>query len=227
MPRARARTGEWLLAAGWLAGLLIGSAACVPYKPTLKLAHTFQTIPAAVQVQPFRDATPPEDKEPASAWSLAQTSPRVMEGDLGALVTKALIADFSATSVFRAIHGHQSSPDLILSGTIRRFYGEVSLPSWLRLPGMSWMAHAYWVPFQEWEGEVELEISLATADGRLIGTYRGHADYAEVAAREGVYWSMPLYPAHVRLNRAFTEAVEQIRDHMFRDRALLLAGIGK
>jgi len=38
---------------------------------------------------------------------------------------------------------------------------------------------------------------------------------------------MPLYPAHVRLNRAFTEAVEQIREQMFRDRAVLVAAISK
>lgn len=216
----RGRAGAF---SAWLAaaGLLLLSA-CLPYKPTLKLEPTFQTIPASVRVRPLVDASPPEDRQAASDWSLAQTSGEVMEGDLSALVTKALIADFSATGVFQAIHRNQSSPDLILSGKIRRFYGEVSLPSWLRLPGLSWMAHAYWVPFQEWEGEVDLEISLAAADGTVLETYRGRADYAEVATREGVYWSMPLYPAHARLNRAFTEAVEQIRDQIFRDRALFL-----
>jgi hypothetical protein len=199
----------------------------MPYKPTLKLENTFRTIPAKVLVRPLRDLSPPEDKEDATAWSLAQTGSRSMEGDLGTFVTKAIIADFSATGVFPVIHQNQSNPDLVLSGTIHRFYGEISLPSWLRIPGMGWAMHAYWVPFQEWEGEVDLELTLARPDGRILGTYRGRADYAELAMRESATWSMPLYPAHVRLNRAFTEAIEQIREQMFRDRALLLAGIGR
>jgi len=183
------RPGPWLAVV-----CLLCLPACLPYKPTLKMEHTVRTIPATVLVRPFADASPPEDKQAVSEWSLAQTGAGVMEGDLGALVTKAVIADFSATAVFRSIHRNQAHPDLVLSGTIRRFFGEVSLPSWLRFPGMSWMAHAYWVPFQEWEGEVDLEVSLATPGGRVLATYRGRADYAEVATREGVYWSMPLYP---------------------------------
>jgi hypothetical protein len=212
-----------MLLIGCLLPLL--TACDLPYKPTLKLENTFRTIPARVLVQPLRDVSPQEDRENATSWSLAQTGQRSMEGDLSAVVTKAIIADFSATGVFPVIHQNQPNPDLILSGTIHRFYGEISLPSWLRIPGMGWAMHAYWVPFQEWEGEVDLELTLARPDGRILGTYRGRADYAELATRDSATWAMPLYPAHVRLNRAFTEAVEQIREQMFRDRAMLVAAI--
>ncbi len=205
--------------------ILLLTACAIPYKPTLKMEATFNTIPAKVLVQPLLDASPPDDKQASTEASFSQTSPGMMEGDLGALITKALVADFSATGVFQTLHRNQTKPDLILSGTIHRFYGQVSLPSWLRIPWMSWASHAYWVPFQQWEGEVDLELVLSTPDGKVLGAYRGQADYSQLEGRDHHYWSMPLYPAHARLNRAFTEAVEQIRDQMFGDRAKLLAAI--
>ena len=82
-------------------------------------------------------------------------------------------------------------------------------------------------PFQQWEGEVDLELVLATPEGTVLGTYRGQADYSQVEGRDHHSWSMPLYPAHARLNRAFTEAVEQIRDQIFGDREKLLAAISR
>jgi len=210
------------------AGVILFLTACaVPYKPTLKLETTFQAIPARVLVQPLRDASPPDDKEDSTEASFSQTSSRSMEGDLSALVTKALVADFNATHVFRDLHRSQGNPDLILSGTIRRFYGQVSIPSWLRVSWMSWAAHAYWVPFQQWEGEVDLELVLSTPDGLVLGTYHGQVEYRQVEGRDRHYWSMPLYPAHARLNRAFTEAVEQIRDQMLLDRDRLVAAARK
>lgn len=205
--------------------ILLLAACAVPYKPTLKMEATFQTIPATVLVQSLRDVSPPDDKQDSTEASFSQTSPDMMEGDLSALVTKAVVADFSATGVFQTLHRNQTNPDLILSGTIRRFYGQVSIPSWLRVPWISWAAHAYWVPFQQWEGEVNLEMRISTPEGRVLGTYHGQAEYGQIEGRDHRYWAMPLYPAHARLNRAFTEAVEQIRGQMLRDREKILAAI--
>lgn len=207
-------------------GVIVLLTSCaISYKPTLKMEATFKTIPAKVLVRPLVDASPPDDKQASSEASLSQTSPGSMDGDLSALVTKALVADFSATGVFQTLHRNQPDPDLVLSGTIHRFYGQVSTPSWLHVSWMSWAAHAYWVPFQQWEGEVDLELVLSTPDGTVLGTYRGQADYNQLEGRDHHYWSMPLYPAHARLNRAFTDAVEQIRDLMFQDRDKLLAAL--
>ncbi|MDE3018612.1 MAG: hypothetical protein KGI53_06305 [Nitrospirota bacterium] len=220
--RSAHSSGAWWL----LACTAVLLPACsVPYRPTLKMEAAIHTIPIKVLVRQLSDASPPDDKQASSEASLSQTSPGSMEGDLSALVTKALVADFSATGVFQTLHRNQPDPDLVLSGTIHRFYGQVSTPSWLHVSWMSWAAHAYWVPFQQWEGEVDLELVLSTPDGRVLGTYRGQADYSQIEDRHHHYWSMPLYPAHARLNRAFTDAVEQIRDQMFQDRDKLLAAL--
>jgi hypothetical protein len=198
---------------------------CIPYKPTLMLEDSAHTIPASVSVQPLRDASPPDDKEAASRSSYAQTSASSMEEELSPLVTRAIVADFSATSVFRSIRMGQDHADLILSGTIHRFYGQVSIPSWLLIPGVGWTVKTLGSPVQEWEGEVDLELTLALPNGQALGTYRGRTDYMEIATYDNHYWSMPLYPAHARLNRAFTEAVRQILGQMMSDRDRLIASL--
>jgi hypothetical protein len=202
-------------------------AACVPYKPMLSLENSPHTIPVNVSVQPLRDASPPEDKEHAARRSFSQTGPDSLEGDLGALVTQAILADFRSTSVFRSIHMEQDHSDLVLGGTIHRFYGQVSIPSWLLIPGVGWAAQIFWSPVQEWEGEVDLELTLARPTGAVLGAYRGRVAYQEIADYDSRYWSSPHLPAHRRLNEAFTEAVHQIRDQMLRDGARLAAANGR
>ncbi len=205
--------------------LTVSLPGCLPYKPTLKLHHSPATIPARVFLEPLRDLTPPEDRDPASSQGLSQTSAGSMEGDLAPLVTRALLADFSATGVFHSFSTERSRADWILTGTIHRFHGEVSLPAWLLIPGLDLAVQALWGAVQEWEGVVELELTLSSPDGGQLGTYRGTARYDEVAHYDHHYWAMPLYPAHARLNRAFTDAVEQIRDQIFHDRERLLASL--
>ena len=205
---------------GWLV-----LSACVPYKPTLLLDNSPVTIPAKVRVMPLYDASPPDDKEPATSNGFAQTSADSLEEELSTLVTRAILADFSATSVFKSLAVTERSPDLILSGTINRFYGEVTLPSWARVPGVAWAVSVFWSPVQERHGTVDLELTLSRPEGELLGRYRGCEEYAEIAGHDHHYWSMPVYPAHRRLNQLFTEAVRQIRDQMLDDREYLVAAL--
>jgi hypothetical protein len=206
-----------------LAGGLALLSACVPYKPMLSLENNPLTIPVSVSVQPLRDASPPEDKDHAARRSFSQTHADSLEGELDALVTKAILADFRSTSLFRSIRMNQEHPDLVLGGTIHRFYGQVSIPAWLMIPGVGWAAQIFWSPVQEWEGAVDLELTLSTPTGVVVGAYRGRAAYYESADYDSRYWSSPQLPAHRRLNRAFTEAAQQIRDQMLRDRDRLTA----
>ncbi|WP_447974824.1 hypothetical protein [Nitrospira sp. Kam-Ns4a] len=221
----RKASGPWArTCARWLAAsLLLVLAACVPYRPTLHLDESPQTIPAEVYVETLSDATPPEDREAPDSHSLSQTSPDEIAGDLAALVTKAILSDFSASGVFRSVSSNRARADLIIGGTIRRFHGQVTLPSWLLIPGLSPASQMFWGLIQEWAGVVELELTVSTPDGRLLGTYRGASSYHEVARHDHRFWAMPLYPAHVRLNEAFTEAVRQIRDQMLGDRERLVS----
>src|SRR3990167_4095440 len=127
------------LTTGRVSAVLVGCvalllSACMPYKPALALEKSPHTIPASVSVQLLRDASPPDDKEDLAEGTVSQTGS--MEGDLSALVTQALVADFSATGIFRSIRKGGDHSDLILSGTIHRFYGQATIPSWLMIPGV-------------------------------------------------------------------------------------------
>ena len=205
---------------GWLV-----LSACVPYKPTLFLDNSPVTIPVRVQVLPLYDASPQDDREPATSNGFAQTSADSLEEELSTLVTRAILADFSATSVFKSIATMERGPDLILSGTINRFYGEVTLPSWAKVPGVTWAVSVFWSPVQERHGMVDLELTLSRPEGEVLGRYRGCEEYAEIARHDHHYWSMPVYPAHRRLNQLFTEAVRQIRDQILDDREYLVAAL--
>lgn len=205
-----------------LTGFLWLCSACVQYKPTLKLEDSTKMIPARVYVQPLKDASPSEDKENAARHSLSQTSTDSMEGDLDVAVTRAILAGFSAASAFTSISDHPNGAELILSGMIYRFYGRISAPTWLLIPGIGLAVQAFWSPIQLWQGEVDLELTLASPNGHILGTYRGRARYEEIAHYDHHYWAMPLYPAHARLNDAFTEAVRIIREQMLQDRERLM-----
>ena len=204
---------------------LLSASACVPYKPTLFLDPSPVTIPAKVQVRTLNDVSPQDDKEHATAHSFSQTSTDSLEENLDTLVTKAILADFSATSVFKSVANSEREPDLILSGTIYRFSGDVTLPSWTMIPGVAWAISAFWAPAQERHGIVDLEVTLARPNGEIVGRYRGCGQYAEVAGYDHHYWSMPVYPAHRRLNQLFTTAVQDIRDQILDDREVLVAAV--
>ena len=197
--------------------------ACLAYKPTLFLDRSPATIPAKVLVQPLRDASPADDKEHAAAQSFSQTSRDSLEENLSTSVTRAILAEFSATSVFQSVGRTERNPDLILSGTIYRFYGEVTIPSWAMIPGVAWAVNVFWSPAQERHGEVDIELTLVTPEGEVLGRYRGCDTYEEIGGPEKRYWSMPVYPAHSRLNRSFTDVVRYIRNRMLEDRERLMA----
>ncbi|MEW6542773.1 MAG: hypothetical protein AB1411_04085 [Nitrospirota bacterium] len=208
-------------------GLALLLAACIPYKPTVSLEDSPQAIPVNVLVQTLRDATLPADREDPAEGGVSQTSLRMMEGEPGPLVTQAVFGGLHASGLFRSISRKEERPDLILSGTIRRFSGRVVLPAWVLTPVIGQIGHLVLGPTQEWIGEVDLEVTLSTPHGQVVGTYRGHAAYDELAEHDRRHWATPLYPAHQRLNEALTEAVRQVHDQMLADREKLVASTAR
>jgi hypothetical protein len=150
------------------------------------------------------------------------TAPDRVEGELPALVARAIRSDFSATSVFTYFASKRDQADLILTGTIYRFFGEITLPSWQLVPGMRTAVETLFSEGEKWQGEVNLELTLSTRGGRLVGVYHGQSRYQETASTSANAWSAPLYPAHARLNQAFTDVMVQIRTQLFQDRELIL-----
>lgn len=203
--------------------MLVSGCSPMPYKPTLHLEETRETLTVTVFQEPLRDLTPPDDRIPTSTHRLVITTPdRVDGGELPALIARAIRSDFSATSVFSYFASTREQADLILTGTVYRFFGEIALPSWQLVPGMRTAVETLFSNGEQWQGEVNLELTLSTRDGRPVGVYHGQSRYQETASTSANAWSAPLYPAHARLNRAFTDAMVQIRTQLFQDRELIL-----
>jgi hypothetical protein len=192
-----------------------------PYKPTLHLDETRETVGVVVYQEPLRDLTPPDDRLPSGTHRLVVTAPDRVEGELPALVARAIRSDFSATSVFTYFATTREQADLVLSGTIYRFFGEITLPSWQLVPGLRTAVETLFSDGEQWQGEVNIELTLTTRDGRRVGSYHGQSRYQETATTTANAWSAPLYPAHARLNRAFTDAMVQVRTQLFQDREII------
>ncbi len=219
LPYGSKRSKAILRAVLWLS--LIAACSPNPYKPTLHLDETRETLGIVVFQEPLRDLTPPDDRVPASTQHLVITAPDRVEGELSALVARAIRSDFSATSVFSYFASTREQADLILSGTLYRFFGEITLPSWQLVPGMRTAVETLFSDKEQWRGEVNLELTLTTRDGRRVGVYHGQSRYQEAATTGANAWSAPLYPAHARLNQAFTDVMVQIRTQLFQDRELI------
>src|SRR2546430_11141093 len=111
-----------LLATVLLVGLTIGCAS-ISYKPSLSLGTSPSSVHARVQMNQLADASPPDEKETKFA-GFAATEPGTLAGDLATEVTNALLTDFSNNQVLDTIQKRMTNPDLVMNGTIHRFYAQ-------------------------------------------------------------------------------------------------------
>lgn len=190
----------------------MGGCASVFYQPTLSLGQSPLTIPARVKMNQFRDASPPDDKGMKVGGSSA-TEPGTMAGDLPTQITNAVLTDFSNNQVFERIQKRMETPDLILNGTIHRFYGKSGINTfgWITLPiNIIWLLG---LPMQSVYGAVDLEVSLQQPNGRPVATYRGKSEFSEYFS---MYTNVQL-ASGTGLNKAFNVAIEQIRSQIMAD----------
>ena len=198
--------------------ILVGGCTSISYKPSLSLGPSPVTIHRKVQVDSFRDESPPRDKG-RKVGGTSATEPGTMAGDLAAEVTNAVLTDFNNNAVFETIRARVEDPDLIMRGTIRRFYGHAAPNAlfWATIPvDFIWF---FGLPIQSDKGEVDLEVQLYRPDGTLVSTYGGRSEFS------GMYtmYNNPVLGIGTRLNRAFDDAISQIRAQIVADAGRLNA----
>jgi len=193
--------------------LSLSACTAISYKLALSLGPSPVKIPAKIKVETFVDRSPAEDKTKRAGGSSA-TEPDSLAGDLGTEVTNAIIADFLANGVFAEVGRNVERPDAVMTGQIKRFYGRAGLNAagWITLP-----INPIWflgVPMQSSEGGVDLEVSIRRPDGALLGTYSGCAQFSDWFT----IYNNSIYGVGTALNKAFTQAMQQIRDQMIADK---------
>lgn len=193
--------------------LALNACTTIPYKPALSLGPSPIKIPAKIHVETFVDRSPSEDKTKRMEGT-STIEPDSLAGDLGTEVTNAIIADFLANGVFAEVGKNIKNPDAVMTGAIKRFYGQA------RLNSVGWMlvtSFPLWflgVPIQSSEGEVDLEVSIHRPDGAMLGTYSGRS---QISGWHTVY-TQPINGIGTVLNKAFNQAMQQIRDRIIADK---------
>lgn len=177
-----------------------------------------------VQARPIIDATAEfHDVYPAPALvsgkeSFGLTGPDARPVAPQALtdqVEEELLEAFDQAGVFSKITTFDRHPDFILTGRINALYEHYRPRIWTKIP--------YVVPYvgtvadfldmktHVSNGEADLTIFVLTRSGELVGTYRGESTFKENFNPTG-----EVAPG-ARLNRALSEAVQQIQEKILRD----------
>jgi hypothetical protein len=192
-----------------------GSETQMLYTPTLKLPESPKTIEAKAQIESFVSKIPPPDTD-SKRGDREVTSAGSMEGDLAELIRHAILTDFRVNSVFRSVRIHEDQPDVLIQGVIYQFAEHRSQPWYAHVP----LVRVFLGTRDQVEGGVHLELMVSTSTGHLVGTYQGRSMFPD-ANQSGTEQERRPRPPGVQLNRAFTEAVRQIREQMLADRELM------
>ncbi len=193
--------------------LFLGACTSISYKPALSLGPSPIKIPAKLQVETFVDHSPPEDKT-KRALGVSATEPDSLAGELSAEVTNAVIADFLINGLFTEAGKGINNPDAIMTGEIKRFYGRAGLNG---VGAITLPINPIWLlglPMQSSEGGVDLEISIRRPDGTRLGTYRGRSEFSDWYTM----YNQVAIGVGTALNKAFDQAMQQIRDRIIADK---------
>lgn len=137
--------------------------------------------------------------------------------ELAVHVRDELLDAFDQAGVFSKITTFDREPDLILTGRINALYEHYRPRLWTRVPlpfAGKVAADLLDLKTHATSGEADLTLFLLTRDGKVIGTYRGSSSFDENFNPTG-----EVAPG-ARLNRALTQAVQQIQEKMVHDARL-------
>jgi hypothetical protein len=127
-------------------------------------------------------------------------------------LTEEIWTELSAHQVFRTVSPYEPEPDLLLTGRIDQFFEHDRRKPWTYVPYYSdQLAGLFRLNSYKRTGEVRLTLILLRPTGARVGTYTGHVQFQEDYTPHS-----ELRPGD-RLNRAFGQALAQIRDEMLSD----------
>lgn len=183
------------------------------YEPQLTLPPPAvdQTIDAAVELHPLLAGERLRSGN-ATFGVLAEDYVNRSPSRLSQAITAEVLHELAAAGVFRKVSLYDPRPDFVLTGRIDRFYEHDRRKIWTYVPYYSdKIAGLFRLNTYMSSGEVHVTMMLLRPSGDLVGTYVGHAKFDEDFTPND-----DIKPGG-RLNRAFSEAMAQIRDEMLAD----------
>jgi hypothetical protein len=204
--------------------LLIATVSCTKaeFVPAITLPEARPIIDATAEFHDIYPAPPlvsGKESFGLTGPDTKQIPPRILAGR----VRDEMLAAFDQAGVFSKITTFDQEPDFVLTGRINSLYEHYRPRMWTRLPlpyAGQIAADLLDLKTHATNGEADITLFLLTRGGKLIGTYRGSSSFDENFNPTG-----EVAPGE-RLNRALTDAVQQIQNKMLRDARLRTAAAG-
>lgn len=211
--------------------ILFSISGCYTYKgpqyaPNLQLPKNSTPIPVKVRFDLLADHSPAADRESGymQGSGSSATSKGTLKGELADLVTASLRGEFQQAHVFESLEADQAAPNLVLTGGIHRFYERTTEPIISICCGL--IGAFIGLPLLIEEGEVDLELTLSTPEGKVVKTYRKRAEFNKwMTGYDGRAYQQ--YSHGFYLDRTFSEVATQLRDSILNDRELLVGAKGR
>ncbi|ALA58292.1 hypothetical protein [Nitrospira moscoviensis] len=183
------------------------------YQPDLTLTRSGPIIDATVEMHDLYAA--PALMSGKKTFGLeAPDAKRVAPTELAEQVEEELFTELAQAGLFSRVTRFDPQPDLILSGRINALHEHNRPRLWTKIPGVGQVAGALEMKTHVSSGEADLTVYLLKPDGEVVGTYRGQSSFDET------FNPTKEVPPGARLNRALSEAVEQIQKKILQDRTV-------
>ncbi len=207
---------EHVRRAGWGCAWFVAVAAGCggpEYKPDVTLAHQGPIIDATVEVHDLYAA--PSLISGKDTFGLdAPKAKRLSPTQLTNRVGEELFAELERSGLFSRVTRFDPQPDLVLSGRIDALHEQTRPHLWTNVPYVGRVANLLKMKTHETRGRADLTLYLLKPNGDVVGTYRGRASFDES------FNPTEEVPPGARLNRALSDAVQQIQQQILEDRTV-------
>jgi len=113
--------------------------------------------------------------------------------------------------VFTHVARFDAHPDFVLAGRINALQERYRPRVWTKIPGVDPIADVLDLKTHVSSGEADLTLFVLTPKGEVVGRYRGRSSFDET------FNPTDETPPGARLNRALSDAVQQIQEQLLRD----------
>lgn len=180
------------------------------YAPALVLPASDRTIDAVVEFHPLHTSTGlrfGRDTFGVLAEDVDTPPPSQLTEQISTALEESLASDHT----FGRLVAFDPDPDLILTGRIDTFYEHDRPRVWTYIPQAETVARLFRMNTYVSSGGVDLTMFLMRPTGELVGQYHSRRTFDETYRPNS-----DMLPG-ARLNRAFSEAMQHIRDKMVAD----------
>jgi hypothetical protein len=181
------------------------------YVPDITLAPQGRIIDATAELHDLY--VPPEILSGKETFGLEGRRAKHTEPDeLVTQIETELLKELQASGTFARVTRFDPQPDVVLSGRIDALHEHYRPQLWSYVPALQTITTLFRLKSHVSSGEAALTLYVLKPNGELVGTYTGKATFRET------FNPTKSVPPGARLNRALSEAVQQIRDQIVRDR---------